>query len=357
VRLVFVTQSVDATHPNLAATIDMIRALAQRCDDVLVVGQRVGPYELPANVSVHAFDAPRRGRRLARFVAAVNGAVASRPDALLAHMVPHYVLLAAPLCAPRRVPILLWYTHWKAHLGLRAAARLSAAVLSVDRRSFPLETDKVRGIGHAIDVDRFSPRREERAADGLRFLALGRTQPWKGLPELLEAFRRASGAGLDAELEIRGPQLTDEERGHRRELEGIVAAEPVLRERVTIADAVERDRIPELLAGADAVVGAARRRADADALDKVVYEASACAVPVIASNPALEEHLSGLPVRLLFAQGDVDDLARTLVEFAASPAADRRAAGLELRRRAVERHSVDSWADAVVAAVREVSAR
>jgi glycosyltransferase involved in cell wall biosynthesis len=103
-------------------------------------------------------------------------------------------------------------------------------------------------------------------------------------------------------------------------------------------------------------VGAARRRTDADALDKAVYEASACAVPVIAGNPALEEHLSGLPVRLLFAQDDVDDLARTLVEFAGSPPADRRATGLELRRRAVERHSVDSWADAVVAVVREVSA-
>jgi hypothetical protein len=76
-------------------------------------------------------------------------------------------------------------------------------------------------------------------------------------------------------------------------------------------------------------------------------------VPVLSGNPALAEHLSGLPVHLTFAQGDVDDLARALLDFAATPREDRLVAGLELRRRTVERHSVDSWADAVIAVVRE----
>ena len=35
---------------------------------------------------------------------------------------------------------------------------LASVVLSVDRRSFPLESPKVRGIGHAIDVGAFRLR-------------------------------------------------------------------------------------------------------------------------------------------------------------------------------------------------------
>ena len=76
-------------------------------------------------------------------------------DAVVAHMIPVYVLLAAPLVRPRRIPLLLWYTHWKATAKLRLAERLATAIVSVDRRSFPFESAKVRPIGHGIDVDEF----------------------------------------------------------------------------------------------------------------------------------------------------------------------------------------------------------
>src|SRR6266508_4623787 len=118
-RLVFLTQSVDPAHPALAATIPKIRALADRVDDVVVLAQSGEGDGLPAN-------------------------------AVVAHMIPVYVLLAAPLVRPRRIPLLLWYTHWKATTRLRIAERLATAIVSVDRRSFPLESAKVRSIGHGI---------------------------------------------------------------------------------------------------------------------------------------------------------------------------------------------------------------
>ena len=60
-------------------------------------------------------------------------------NAVVAHMIPAYVLLAAPLVRPRRIPLLLWYTHWKASAMLRVAERLATAIVSVDRRAFPLD--------------------------------------------------------------------------------------------------------------------------------------------------------------------------------------------------------------------------
>ena len=47
-RLLFLTQSVDPAHPVLAATIPKIRALAERVDEVIVLGQSGGRAGLPA---------------------------------------------------------------------------------------------------------------------------------------------------------------------------------------------------------------------------------------------------------------------------------------------------------------------
>ena len=75
-------------------------------------------------------------------------------------------------------------------------------------------------------------------------------------------------------------------------------ASPELRDRVRIEPPLPRDELPALLAGADALLSATQPRGS-ETLDKVVYEAAACEVPVVASNAALKEFLDGLPLRAL----------------------------------------------------------
>ena len=48
-RLVFVTQSVDAEDPILGATVAKLRSLAQRCDELVVITDHVGAHDLPPN--------------------------------------------------------------------------------------------------------------------------------------------------------------------------------------------------------------------------------------------------------------------------------------------------------------------
>jgi glycosyltransferase involved in cell wall biosynthesis len=356
VRLVVVTQVVDADHAALAQTVDILRALAARCERVEVLCDRVGRHDLPVNVGFRTFGASTKPGRGVRFEAALAGAFRLRPDAVLVHMVPTFVALAAPLAKARRVPLLLWYTHWHASSSLRLATRLADRVLSVDERSFPLESAKVRGIGHAIDVERFAPLpATERGGGGpLRLLALGRFARWKGYGTMLEGLRLAVEDGVDATLEVRGPTLTDDEHAHRAELESLVAASPSLAERVRLEPPVARDEIPALLASADALVSATEPRGG-ETLDKVVYEAAACAVPVVASNTALAEFLDGLPLELRFRARNPRDLARALAGLAAGGAEARAQAGAALRVRVEDGHSVESWADAVLASIRELA--
>ncbi len=356
-RLVFVTQTIDVEDPNLAIAVDWVRALAARCDEVRVVADRVRAHDLPPNVSFTEFGAGSRLGRGARYERALADALrAPRPDAVLVHMIALFLVLAAPLARLRRVPLLLWYTHWRSHWALRLADRLSAAVLSVDRSSYPIPASrKLRAIGHGIDLHQFVPRTEA-AADGqeLKLLALGRTAPWKGYATLLDGFERALELGFDGRLDIRGPSTKEEERLHRTELNARIAASTLLAGRAEVVEPVAREQVPELLAAADALVTAADSGHRTQTLDKVVYEASACAVPVIASNPALAEYLDGLPLRLDFRPGDADDLARALLDFAAAPRDVRDAAARELRRRVERGHSVDTWADRVIAVVEEL---
>jgi glycosyltransferase involved in cell wall biosynthesis len=167
---------------------------------------------------------------------------------------------------------------------------------------------------------------------------------------MLDALELAVRRGCDVRLEIRGPQLTDDERAHVRELEESAQASPALRDRVRIEPPLPRAELPALLGGADALVSATQPRGS-ETLDKVVYEAAACEVPVLASNAALKDFLSDLPLELSFPPRDAEALADRLVALASADPAIRAETGAELRRRVVAGHSVDSWADAVTATV------
>lgn len=327
-RVVFVTQHVDPAHPALAATVPMIRALAERVDEVIVLALSAQEGVLPANCRVLLFGGPVKALRVVRFERALLKALRRKPERLIAHMAPVYAILAAPVARPAGVRVILWFTHWRATSKLRLAERLVDRVASVDARTVPVRSDKVVGIGHSIDVSEFplSPRGE-----GLRVTALGRTSPTKGLETVIRAVASVAGATLA----IRGPSLTEEERQHRLALERLVAE---LHAPVEIGDALPRSALPELLARTDVLVNNNR----AGTADKVVYEAAASGVPVLASSPAFDDLLDPFPAH------DPIELARRLEAFARTTPEERAAIGLELRHGVVERHSLDSWATRIL---------
>jgi glycosyltransferase involved in cell wall biosynthesis len=327
-RLVFLTQSVDPAHPALAATIPKIIALANRVDELVVLAQSAASAELPANVDVRTFAAPSRVGRVVRFERELARSLPA--NAVVAHMIPAYVLLAAPLVRPPRIPLLLWYTHWKASAMLRVAERLATAIVSVDRRSFPLDSAKVRPIGHGIDVNEFNCP-DRRGRDGVRALVLGRYSPAKGIETILRGAAEVEGV----EVEVRGASLNGREEQYRRGLERLG---------VPLGDAVPRAQVPELFARADVLVN----NMEAGAPDKVVYEAAAACLPVLASNPVFDELFDGYP--LAFDRASPQSLAERLRWFTALDEDERADIGRTLRARVAERHSVETWADGVLAA-------
>jgi glycosyltransferase involved in cell wall biosynthesis len=329
-RIVFVTQRIEPAHPVLGATVAKIAALAERLDEVTVLALSAQPRVLPANCRVRTFAAPTQTLRGLRFIAALAPELAlRRPAAVLAHMSPIYAVLAAPLARPLGVRVLLWYTQWQTNSLLERAVRRADEVLTVDERSFPFASAKVRAIGHGIDISRF-PCAEPPGRARLRLLALGRYSVVKDYPALIEVLR-----DVDAELVIHGSTETDAERAHESEVRRLAAE---LDGRVTAGGPVAPEEVPALLAASDALVSATRGGAD-----KAVLEAGAACVPAFSPAPAFA---ALLPDALRFDS----DLPAKLRAFAALAAGQRAALGHELRTRVEEQHSVGRWADRVIEA-------
>jgi glycosyltransferase involved in cell wall biosynthesis len=329
-RVVFVTQAADPAHPVLGATLPKIRALAARCDEVVVLADRIDESALPENCRARSFAASSQAERGARYVAALAPELAERPVAVLAHMAPVYALLAAPLAKPLRVPLLLWFTQQAAGATLRGAERVVDIVLSVDRLSVPLASPKVRAIGHGIDVG-VLPCVPERRPPLRRLLGLGRYAPVKGWDTALRALAELP----DATLTIHGPQLTDGDRAHRIQL-GRLAEDLGVADRITLGEEVAYANVPQLLGLADAVVNATR----GNAADKVVYEAAAACLPVFAASPVFA---GLLPDALRFDAERPSSLAERIGGYTGG-------AGRELRARVEAGHSVEHWAERVLEA-------
>jgi glycosyltransferase involved in cell wall biosynthesis len=314
----------------------MVRALAARLDEVVVFASGASLAGLPANVRFRSFAAPAQALRGLRFEAElVRELGRGRPTALLAHMSPIYALLSAPLLRPLSVPILLWFTQQRGGANLGRAERVVDSILSVDARSVPIASSKVLSIGHGIDISLFDCA-ERPVHDGLRLLSLGRYSDVKGHDVAIRALPAIRGA----QLTICGEEATPNDAVVRARLDALVR-ELGLEERVRLLDAVPRSDVPGLFAEADVLVNATHGAS----ADKVVFEALAACAPVVAASPVFDRLL---PPELRFIDGDPAGLATAVRAAAALPESERRG----LRARVEAEHSVDHWADAVVAAMR-----
>jgi glycosyltransferase involved in cell wall biosynthesis len=319
-RLIFATQKLDPGDPVLAATVPMVRALAERVDELVVLCDSAVPDAVPPNARVREFGAPTQVQRGAKFAAALARELRPRPLGVVAHMVPLYAVIASPIVRPLRIPLVLWYTHWKAHAVVRAAEKVCTAIVSVDRRSFPLPSRKVHAIGHGIDVGEFAC--SDAPPLPVRALVLGRYSPAKGLETIL---RGAALAGVH--VEAHGSDETFESYKRALQADGADLGGPV-----------PRAELPELFARSHVLINNMR----AGAPDKVVYEAAASCLPVLASNPVFDDLLPG---ELRFDRDDPESLAERLRTL------DHRRRP-ELREAVIRNHSVEHWADGLLATVR-----
>ncbi len=336
-KLVFITQQVDPGHPALAATVPKLEALAELVDEVVVLADGSVDDVLPANCRIRSFRPRLKDGRGLRFEAALARELRGlRGGAVVVHMCPIYAVLAAPLVRPLGVPLVLWFTHGAPSRLLRAAERASTAVTSVDERSFPLPSRKLRAIGTASISTSSRVHPPERGPG----TAPARTRP---LLDRERARRRACGCCAGRARcpdRIHGPSLSEDERAHRSELEQ-VSTELGLDRRVVLGDAVPRPELPGLFAEHDALVNNMRSGGPRQGRrrGRGRMPSGACLEPDFDSLLDREHRFPRTDPRALAdriqAVGDMSPTARAAV-------------GHRFRERVAAGHSVRSWASGIL---------
>lgn len=345
--IIFVTQLIDEDDPVLGFTPGLVRALARRTDVAVIAGEvRSVPSDLGAEVvslgRERGWGRWRRGLQFEASLAAMCRRL--RPATLYAHMCPDYVTIAAPVTRLTGTPSILWFTHSADTPTLRRAERIADQVVTALPGSFPYASAKVRAIGHSIDTRRFSKPDHAATTGTLELVAVGRCSTVKNYPVIVRGVARARERGLDVRLRVLGPATTLNEVRLRDELQGLIE-ELDMGSVATLMDGVPPAQVADVLAGASALVNASRP----GQADKVVFEAMACERPALVSSPAFRGLLADLPMELLFADDDQDALADAIARLSTSSPTVLNQTGALLRQRVVAHHSLDHWADEVVA--------
>ncbi len=243
------------------------------------------------------------------------------PDLVHAHWVIPTGLFAEMAVAGRGIPVVLTAHGVDIHaMRVGPVQRLRRWILGRAAVVLPVSealATRIRELVPAADppvVPMGADTEELRNAVGTRtpragqLLFLGRLAEKKGVGVLLRALARVEGLRLTVAGD--GPDRTDLEE---------LAKESGLGERVRFAGRVPREKIPELMGEAEAMVIPSVESSDGDmeGTPLVLAEAVAVGLPVVASRLGGIADQMDDTTAVLVEPGDVDDLVRALDDISA----------------------------------------
>jgi len=199
---------------------------------------------------------------------------------------------------------------------------------------------KIRYIPNGVDTERFKPNpegrlkvRRELGVNGFVWLAVGRFDPQKDYPNMLQAFARVVRERSDTALLIAGD-------GPLRKAMESMALDLGISEYVRFLG-IRRD-VPQLMNAADAYV----MSSSWEGMPNVLLEASATGLPIVATDVGgnREIVLEGT-TGFLVPPGNPEALALAMVHLMSLPEEKRLAMGRKARELVVERFSLEKVVD------------
>ena len=310
-KLLIITQKIDQNDDILGFFHRWVEEFAKNCEQVVVIAQFVGAYDLPRNIEVFSLGKERgrsKARQLINFYKLLFENL-SRVDAVFVHMIPLWVVLGALFFKIYRKKVYLWYVHKSADWTLKLAEKLVEKIFTASPESCRLKSDKIIIIGHGIDTEKFSifnfQFSKRRKNSKFKIISAGRIAPAKNYEILIEAaeilkkrdfFARgplrhsdseASGPALGWEIKIAGSPILEKDKIYSENLKNFVK-EKNLEDKINFVGAIPHKDIAAFYQVGDLFVNFS----DTGSLDKAVLEAMAAWLLVLTSNEAFGNILS-----------------------------------------------------------------
>lgn len=334
-RVLMLVQQIDERDWLRAFIVTWVRALAAHVHRLDVLTLERGEAWLPDNVYVRSLgkeDGKSRARELWRFHQAMME-LAPHADVIFSHMTPRYSLLAAPYAALFRKKQVLWYTHRNPSRQARLATRFIWRAATAAPDSYPVQSPKVRALGHGIDADFYAPDDTARTTPPT-IVHVARLMPIKHQATLIRTLPNLP----DVQAVFVGDVPTGQE-SYRDYADGLkrLAEELGVANRVTFAGGLLAPAVRDAYRHATLAVNLS----PVGLFDKAALESMATAVPTIVSTPAFDTLLGDDPARFrIDGPDDVNGLTARLRDLLALSPQARAALGQVQRQRVVAAHSL-----------------
>ena len=338
-KLLIITQKVHINDPILGFFHRWIEEFAKHCEQVVIVCLYKGEYNFPKNVKVLSLGKEggvNRFKYLFRFYKYI-WQERNNYDSVFVHMNPIYVVLAGILWRLMNKRIALWYTHKWVDLKLRIANILTHRIFSASSKSFRLETNKIKIIGHGIDTDRFSCDLTNVVEKKIfKIITIGRISPIKDYETLLEGLNLIRGENIPIVLEILGVPIYRADENYLKFLKKKIK-KMGMEDIVNFAGPVPNREVISYLCGADLFVN----MSNTGSLDKAILEAMACGLPVLTSNASFRDVVEQTDFNeCFFQEKDFNNLADKFRFFINLDQVQRKILGTKLREVVVKRHNI-----------------
>ncbi|MDP3740710.1 MAG: glycosyltransferase family 4 protein [bacterium] len=332
-KLVFITRKIDRNDPLTGFVLTWISKLATRLEKFYVICQEKGDTSgLAKNIEVFSFGKEKGYGRLRQGyeLLVISFRLARSADGFFVHMHPIYAIIAWLPAKLFGRKMILWYTHKSVDLKLKIAHALVDVVFTASKESFRLPSNKVRVVGHGIDIGKFTslpnpPHQGEGeftshssplggggkvGGKKFRIVSIGRISPVKDYESLIKAAEiLVNEQGVkDIEVEIYGKIGLPQHQSYLDSLLKFIE-NAGLENYVKYQGELGYDYIDEVLQEADL----SANMSGTGSIDKAVLEAAAAGKLVITSNEGFAEPLAKISPLLYFQRDKPAELAEKIL--------------------------------------------
>ena len=320
-KLLVITQKYDVNDSNLGAFIDWWDKLSEKMEKVYVLALLKLSEPTMANMKVISMGKEKGAGIFRKIIGFYSGLFKTigKADAILVHMIPKYVFLAAPVAFFYRKPIYMWYTGVAANWQLKLAVLFCKKVFTAHEAAMRINTPKRIITGHGIDINKFSISNFQFSNDEITILSVGRITPSKGhdliikaCADLINPVRNGVSNGVKSgysiKLKIIGGVIQEYHQEYFEYLKRL-AKDLKINEKVEFLGPVSYGKMPEYFADAEILINTV----PFGGLDKVILEAMASGtVPLTSNNAFLSVFPGDFAAQLVFKENNSDDLKMKL---------------------------------------------
>lgn len=324
IKLLILTQKVDINDDLLGFMHGWIAEFAKHCEKLTVIALGAGQYNLPPNVKVLSLGKENISQKFVKSkVCKVKNKVLyifkfykyiwqerKNYDAVFVHMNPEYAVLGGVFWRLLNKKIILWYTHKKVDLKLRASEKIVDLILTASEESFNIKSKKIKILSHGINMDMFRKTEGLKDESDKKFniIYAGRISRIKNQKILIEvAGILANRNTHDFHITLFGRAVTDSDKEYLKELNFLIDKLSI-RKYFTFIDNVSHNEIVKAYNAADVSINLCPR----GGVDKAVIESMASELPVIAANVTYKEDFGKYADDLLANEDDAEDLAEKI---------------------------------------------